>query len=76
MNVSDETTLKNLETIFNIYIKDLTSIKHLIKPTKKKLDIDQIMKEQNYQGADKQVIDNLIDEMTIEEPIEDLLKMI
>jgi hypothetical protein len=43
---------------------------------KEKLDIDELIKTQNYQGADKEFIDGLADEMDIEEPIEVLLKMI
>ena len=76
MNVSDETVLKNLESIFQTYMENITSVKHLIKPIKNTLDIDVLIKEQNYKEANKKVINNLIDEMAIEEPIEDLLKMI
>ncbi len=76
MNVSDETVLKNLENIFQNYLESITSIKHLIKPINDKLDIEALIQEQNYKGADKKIINNLIDEMAIEEPIEDLLKMI
>lgn len=76
MNVSDETVIKDLESIFKNYLENIKSIKHLIKPTREKLDVDELIKKQNYQGADKKVIDNLIDKMAIEEPIEDLLKMI
>jgi len=76
MNVSDEATIKNLETIFQTYLEGVKSIKHLIKPTREKLDIEELIKEQNYKGADKKRIDTLIDDMAIEEPIEDLLKMI
>ena len=56
--------------------ENIQSIKHLIKPIREKLDIETLIKEQNYKGADKKGIDNLIDEMAIEEPIGDLLKMI
>ena len=76
MEVSDEDTLQNIEHIFSTYLNRVKSIKHLIKPTREKLNIDELIKEQNYKGADKSIIDNLVDEMAIEEPIEDLLKMI
>ncbi len=46
------------------------------KAIREKLNIDVLIKEQNYKGANKKVIDSLIEEMAIEEPIEDLLKMI
>jgi len=56
--------------------ENIQSINHLIKPIKENLDIDILIKEQNYKGADKKEIDNLIEDMAIEEPIGDLLKMI
>lgn len=76
MSVSDEAVLKNLESIFQTYMESIASIKHLIKPMKDKLDIEGLIQEQNYKGVNKKVINNLIDDMAIEEPIEDLLKMI
>jgi len=39
-------------------------------------DLDKIKKEQNYQGIDSKKMDRLIEEADIQEPIEDLLKMI
>ena len=54
----------------------INSIKHFIKPIKEKLDIDELMKVQNYQGADKIFIDALADEMEIETAIEELLEII
>mgnify|MGYP006103844593 CR=1 FL=1 len=54
----------------------INSIKHFIKPIKEKLDIDELMKAQNYQGADKIFIDALADEMEIETAIEELLEII
>lgn len=38
-------------------------------------DIEQLAKEQNY-GIDPEKMDRLIEEMNIQEPLEDLLKMI
>jgi hypothetical protein len=54
----------------------INSIKHFIKPIKEKLDIDELMKVQNYQGANKIFIDALADEMEIETAIEELLEII
>lgn len=54
----------------------INSIKYFIKPIKEKLDIDELMKAQNYQGADKIFIDALADEMEIETAIEELLEII
>jgi hypothetical protein len=76
MKISDETIFDNLENLVNTYLQNLASVNHLVKPMKEKLDIDELIKTQNYQGADKEFIDGLSDEMDIEEPIEVLLKMI
>jgi len=76
MKISDDALLNGLEQHFKQYIENFQSISHLVKPTKDKLDIDELIKEQEYKGSDKKVIDELIDEMAIEEPIEELLKMV
>jgi hypothetical protein len=76
MKISDETIFDNLENLVNTYLQNIASVNHLVKPMKEKLDIDELIKTQNYQGADKEFIDGLADEMDIEEPIEVLLKMI
>lgn len=43
---------------------------------KEKLDIDELIKEQNYQGADKAFIDGLVEEVELEGSIEKLLGML
>lgn len=76
MKISDETIFDNLEKLVNTYLENVASVNHLVKPIKEKFDIDELIKEQNYQGPNKGFIDGLADEMEIEEPIEALLKMI
>lgn len=65
-----------LKTPIEIYFENIASIVHLVKPMKEKLDIEELIKEQHYQDADKVFIDVLADEMQIEEPIEELLEML
>ena len=48
----------------------------LARPMRKKLDIEQLKKEQNYQPIDKQAFFQKIDQLQIEESIEELLAMI
>lgn len=76
IKVSDEKVLSDLEHMFKVYLDNMNSISHLVKPMKEKLDIDKFIKEQNYQGVDKKFVDSLIDEMAIEEPIDELLAML
>jgi hypothetical protein len=47
-----------------------------VKPRKENIDIEALIKEQNYQGYNSKRADALVKEMNIQEPIEDLLKMI
>ncbi len=76
MKISDENVLVKLEMMLKNYMANQESIKYLVKPMRTTLDIDVLIKEQKYQGADKAFIDGLIDEMAIETPIEELLKML
>ena len=76
MKISDETIFDNLEQLVNTYLENVASVNHLVKPIKEKFDIDELIKEQNYQGPNKEFIDGLADEIEIEEPIKALLKMI
>jgi hypothetical protein len=54
----------------------MESLRHLIKSTREKTDIDQLIKEQGFKGIDKAKMDKLVAEIAIEEPIEDLIEMI
>lgn len=76
VKVSDEKTLSDLEQMFQTYLDSIESISHFVRPMRETVDIDILMKEQDYQGADKKFIDSLIDEMAIEEPLEELLAML
>jgi hypothetical protein len=76
MKVSDEGIISKLEQILKDFSEASESIKHLVKPMRKKLDIDELIAEQGFAGVDKTKIDHLIEEMAIEEPIDDLLEMI
>ena len=76
MRVSDEGTLDKLEQILKEYVQARESIAHLVKPMRKKLDVEQLMQEQGFKGVNKEKIVRLIEEIALEEPIEELLEMI
>ncbi len=76
MRTTDEQILGKFEEILKEYHQSMGSIKHLVKPTRSKTNVDQLVKEQGYKGVDKAKVDQLIEEINIEEPIEDLLKML
>jgi uncharacterized protein YjgD (DUF1641 family) len=76
MQLSDEQVLRKFEEILKEYHDSMESLRHLIKSTREKTDIDQLIKEQGFKGIDKAKMDKLVAEIAIEEPIEDLIEMI
>ncbi|HFA47438.1 MAG TPA: hypothetical protein ENJ95_00315 [Bacteroidetes bacterium] len=47
-----------------------------VKPIRDSLTLNQLLEEQQFKGFDRQELDNLISEMNIQEPIEELLAML
>lgn len=74
--IEDEALLTKLESLLNDYSQDYGALLSLVKPIRKKLDIEVLKKEQNYQGVDKKEVDQLIEEIDLQEPLEELLEMI
>ena len=72
----DEEVLNKLEILLGEYSKGNLILMEIVNPVREKFDIEQLKKEQNYQGFDKEEVDRLIKEIDIQEPIEELLKMV
>jgi hypothetical protein len=75
-SLKDEEVLNKLELVLNEYSRGNLILMEIVKPIREKLDIEQLKKEQNYQGFDKEEVDRLIKEIDLQEPIEELLEMI
>ena len=75
-NLRNEALLNKLERLLDEFAKGNEVLLQVIKPVKDKLDIEQLKIEQNYQGFNKKEVDQLIKEIDLDEPIEDLLSMI
>ena len=75
-SLQDEEVLNKLELVLNEYSRGNLILMEIVKPIREKLDIEQLKKEQNYQGFDKEEVDRLIKEIDPQEPIEELLEMI
>ncbi len=76
--LDDETALRELENTVEIVEsrqteKKLEILRKLARPIREKTDIEQIKKEQNWNGVDREEFDRLIKEMDIQEPLEQLL---
>jgi hypothetical protein len=48
----------------------------IIKPLRKDLTLQELLKEQNFKGFDRQEMDRLAKEVNIQEPIGELLAML
>lgn len=78
MEVDDPSSLAAIEAAISGFHRrdDEDVLRKLAKPMRKKLDIEELKREQNYKGPNKERLEQLIKELAIEEPLEDLLKMI
>jgi len=74
--LQDEDILKKVELLLDSSKNVDSMVESLLKPIKEKIDIEQLKKEQNYQGFDKKEIDRLIKEIDLQEPLEDLINII
>lgn len=75
-DIEDENLLIKLEAIIAEYIESARKVAHLMKPMRQHLVLEELAMEQEYRGISKQVLDQIIEEVHIEEPIEDLIAMI
>jgi hypothetical protein len=48
-------------------------LRQVIKPIRKGISIEQILKEQNYQGTNWATVNDIVQKLDIQEPLEDLL---
>lgn len=76
MATQDERTLAALEDALHKMNLQEEALKRLVKPVRKKTDLEQIIKEQNWKPIDRAEWDHLVKELDIQEPVEDLLKML
>jgi len=53
-----------------------TKADDIIKPLRKTITLDSLLKEQQFKGFDRAAIDELIKEINVQEPIEALLGML
>ena len=76
-SLDDATVLAQLAHILKQHPpKSNDILKKLSTPRRKKLDIEQLKKEQNFTQFNRPRFDQLIKELNIQEPIEQLLQMI
>ena len=64
--------IKQIEEFLKRVFSDVENA-DIFKPIKKDIDIEKMIKEQNYKGINREFFDELIDEIDVKEPLEYLL---
>lgn len=72
--VQDEAFLDFLEKLFEGTKTIMPS--ELLEPIEEKIDLEKILREQNYRGPNKRRFKRLVKELNIQEPVEDLLALL
>lgn len=73
--MDSEAGLDKVEQTIND-INHQAELDNIFKPMRESISVEELRKEQNYQGIDRDEFFRLIDELDIQEPIEDLLAML
>jgi hypothetical protein len=66
-----KTVSKNEALLKTLPLND--PLRQVIKPIRKGINIEQILKEQNYQGTNWTKVNDIVQKLDIQEPLEDLL---
>lgn len=75
-NVQNEYLLQQLEEILAQWKDnnlDFELLAQMSKPISKDISVEDLIKQQNYQGIDKEFFGMLVNEINIEEPLEELI---
>jgi len=76
-SVQDEALLDLLEKIFDsTSVTDAAVWAKVVKPVRQHQTIEDMVREQNYQGFDRKDFDKIIEELNIQDPEGELLKLL
>jgi len=75
MDMDDEAHLAKFEALIAADT-DAELLEKMMQPTRPHVTVAELVKEQNYQPIPREEFYKLADELDIQEPIEDLLKML
>ena len=77
LNLSDSSKLRKINAALKkIQANEEELLKHVTKPTRKQLNIEELKKEQHFKPIDKKKFFKKIEKLDITESLEDLLAMI
>ena len=73
VKTNDEAILNSIKEMLLKVSSENDLFNRIVKPTREKITVEDLIREQNYKGFDKEKVDKLIKEMDIQDPIEELL---
>lgn len=74
--IQEEALLNRLEAVLQEANDANQILLQLAKPMRDKLDINELIKEQDFKGVDKAEMNRLIEEIALDEPIEELIEAV
>lgn len=75
-SVEQEEDIVRLEVLLSQITTKTKSEKEIFKPMRNTITVEELRREQNYNGIDRNEFDELIKQLDIEEPVEELIEMI
>ncbi len=73
MLAQDERTMAALEAALARLFAHEPHLVNILKPTRKRLDPEELKRQQQWKPVDRAVFDRLIEEADIQEPLDELL---
>jgi hypothetical protein len=72
--LENDFALQQIEKVLNAIFESKEVAGDVIKPVRKQISVEEMIKEQNFIGINRQVFDDLIGKIDIQEPLSELLK--
>lgn len=72
--LENDFALQQLEKVLNAIFENQELAGNVIKPVRKQISVEEMIKEQNFTGINRPVFDELIRKIDIQESLSELLK--
>ena len=73
VKTNDEAILNSIKEMLQKVSSDNDLFNRIVKPTREKITVEDLIREQNHKGFDRTRFDKLVKELDIQDPIEELL---
>jgi len=72
--LENDFALQQIEKVLNTIFESKEVAGDVIKPVRKQISVEEMIKEQNFIGINRQVFDDLISKIDVQEPMSELLQ--